>query len=39
MPWTDEDAKVIREMVRQEADVSNHRLTWMATLQGLLFAA
>src|SRR5205085_12141104 len=38
MSWKDEDAQIIREMIKQESDVSNHRLTWMVTLQGLLFA-
>src|SRR3977135_2934673 len=39
MAWTRDDAKVIREMVKQEGDGTNHRITWMVTLQGLLFAA
>jgi hypothetical protein len=30
---------VIREMIRHEDTILNHRLTWMWTLQGLLFAA
>ena len=39
MGWTNEDAKIVRELIKQESDVSNHRLTWMVTLQGFLFAS
>ncbi|MCG5526588.1 hypothetical protein LRB11_16925 [Ectothiorhodospira haloalkaliphila] len=39
MSWGDAEARVIREMIKHEANVSNHRLTWLAALQGLLFAA
>ena|SRR2546428_3639312 len=39
MGWTKEDAKTIRELIKQESDVSNHRLTWMVTLEGFLFAS
>src|SRR5271157_104561 len=30
---------VVRDMIRHEDEVLNHRLSWMWTLQGLLFAA
>ena len=30
---------IIREMIRHEDQLLNHRLTWMWTLQGLLFSA
>ncbi len=33
------DPAVIRELLRQENDVMNHRMTWFLTLQGFLFAA
>jgi hypothetical protein len=33
------DAEVIRSMIEHEGDLLNHRITWMVTLQGLLFAA
>ncbi|WP_156500124.1 hypothetical protein [Ectothiorhodospira sp. BSL-9] len=39
MSWGVDEAQVIREMIKHEANVSNHRLTWLAALQGLLFAA
>ena len=32
-------AETVRTMIRHENELFNHRLTWMATLQGLLFAA
>jgi len=31
--------KVIREMIRHESDFINHRLTWLAALQGFLIAS
>ena len=34
-----QDAEVIRQMIRHENDLMNHRLSWFNTLQGLLFAA
>jgi len=33
------DPVVIRELLHQENDVMNHRMTWFLTLQGFLFAA
>lgn len=30
---------VIRQMIQHEDDLLNHRLTWMWTLEGLLFSA
>jgi hypothetical protein len=32
-----EDHEIIRSMIRFENELINHRLTWMATLNGLLF--
>lgn len=37
--WNDDEAKIIREMLFHEGELANHRITWLATLQGLLFAA
>jgi len=37
--WGKEEAVIIREMVKQEGELINHRITWLVTLQGLLFAA
>jgi len=37
--WTTEDARTVREMIFKEAELINHRFTWLATLQGLLFTA
>ena len=34
-----EHAKTIRAMVEEENNVQNNRLTWLMTIQGLLFAA
>ncbi len=31
--------KIIREMVRHEHELSNQRLTWITTLNGLMFTA
>lgn len=39
MTWTADDGKVVREMIVKEAELINHRFTWLATLQGLLLAA
>jgi hypothetical protein len=39
MTWTVDDGKVVREMIVKEAELINHRFTWLATLQGLLLAA
>lgn len=32
-------AQIIREMIRHENTLINHRITWFSTLQGLLFTA
>ena len=32
-------ANIIREMIRHENDLVNHRLTWLCQIQGFLFAA
>lgn len=32
------DAEIVRVMIRHENDLTNHRLTWMLTLEGFLFA-
>ncbi|MFZ4789730.1 MAG: hypothetical protein ACOYMW_02320 [Candidatus Competibacteraceae bacterium] len=37
--WSSDDAKTIREMIWKEGDLINHRMTWLCTLQGLLFTA
>ena len=34
-----EEAKIVREMIRHENELMNHRFSWFNTLQGLLFAA
>jgi hypothetical protein len=36
---SNEEAKIIRDMVRHEDDLLNQRITWFSTIQGLLFAA
>ncbi len=33
------DDSVVRELIKHENELVNHRLTWFITLQGLLFAA
>ena len=33
------DPSVARELIKQENELMNHRITWFITLQGLLFAA
>jgi hypothetical protein len=38
MPWSREDAEITREMIKNESDLINHRLTWVVTLNGFLFA-
>jgi hypothetical protein len=38
-PPLDRCAEIVRSMLDHESDVINHRITWMATFQGLLFAA
>ena len=35
---TSSDAEVVRTMIRHENDLVNHRLTWLLTLEGFLFA-
>ena len=32
-------AEMLREMVRHEDDLRNHRITWLCQLQGFLFAS
>jgi len=39
MSWRPEDCETVRQMIKHESDVTNHRLTWLVTLQGFLFAA
>jgi hypothetical protein len=39
MTWTSNDAHTIREMIYKETEYVNYRITWLVTLQGLLFAA
>ncbi len=34
-----DDADTIRTMIHRENEVINHRVTWLATMQGLFFAA
>lgn len=36
---SDKYASIVREMIRHENDLVNHRLTWLCQVQGLLFAA
>ncbi len=36
---TEDDAKIIREMIWHEDNVLNTRLSWCATIEGLLMAA
>lgn len=33
------DAAIIREMIKHENELTNHRLGWLLTVEGLLFAA
>jgi hypothetical protein len=37
--WQSSDAEVVRQMIEHESEVTNHRLTWLVTLHGFLFAA
>ena len=37
--WDEKDAAIIRDMIFKEDEFVNHRLTWLVTVQGLLFAA
>jgi len=39
MPWTQHEANVVRSMIEHESRMINHRLTWLVTVHGLLFAA
>jgi hypothetical protein len=36
---SDRYANIVREMIRHENDLVNHRLTWLCVIQGLLFTA
>src|SRR5437764_14593071 len=38
-PMNPADEDVIRQMINAENTVLNHRLTWFATFEGLLFSA
>jgi len=37
--WSKDDAKIVREMILKENEFINHRLTWLAAIQALLFTA
>jgi hypothetical protein len=37
--WEPGAADTVREMIKNESELINHRISWMVTLQGLLFAA
>jgi hypothetical protein len=39
MSWDASNARVVREMINQESNLTDQRLRWLTTLQGLLFAA
>jgi hypothetical protein len=39
MAWHENEAKIIREMIYKENELMNFRITWLVTIQGLLFAA
>ena len=39
MAWDKDDAETVRAMVRHENDLINHRVSWLLTIQGFLFAA
>lgn len=39
MGWDKEEAQIFRDMIVHESNVVNHRLTWLFTLNGFLFAA
>ena len=36
--WRPEAAETVRQMIYHEGELINHRLGWLVTLQGLLFA-
>jgi hypothetical protein len=36
---SDKYASIVREMIRHENELINHRITWLCQIQGLLFAA
>jgi hypothetical protein len=38
-PQVLQDGDVVRDLIKHENELMNHRLTWFITLQGLLFAA
>ena len=37
--WGKDEAAIIRAMIVHENDLTNHRMTWLVTLHGLLFAS
>jgi dolichyl-phosphate-mannose--protein O-mannosyl transferase len=37
--WSQSEAKTVREMIFKEDEFISHRLSWLVTVQGLLFAA
>jgi hypothetical protein len=37
--WDANAANTVRDMLKHEGELLNHRMTWLVTLQGLLFAA
>lgn len=39
MSWSEKEASTIREMIVHESNVTDHRLQWLMTLEGLLFTA
>lgn len=39
MPWENSDSETLRQMIRHECEVTNDRLSYLLTLQGLLFAS
>ena len=39
MCWDKDEAETLRQMIRHESEVINARLSYLMTLQGLLFAA
>jgi len=39
MPWKNEYTETVRQMIIHESNVTNHRIMWLVTLNGFLFAA
>jgi hypothetical protein len=37
--WRPEAAEIVRQMIYHEGELINHRIGWLVTLQGLLFAS